>query len=82
MAKVCPICGKGGITAGRYSNRVRATQFNPTGKKRKQPNLQWARLPAPKRSDGGQASLPAGGRVKICTNCLKKDRHLTEKIKT
>lgn len=67
MAKVCPICGKGGITTGGYSNRVRATQFNPTGKKRKQPNLQWA-------------SLPTGGRIKICTNCLKKGRHIIEKI--
>ncbi len=65
--KICPICSKGSIVAGKYSNRIRATKFNPTGKTRKQPNLQWA-------------SLPSGGRIKICTNCLKKNKHLTLKI--
>ncbi len=48
---------------GGYSNRVRATKFNPTGLVRKHPNLQWA-------------TLPKGGRVKVCTRCLKKSRHL------
>jgi len=48
---------------GGYSSRVRATKFNPTGKTRKYPNLQWA-------------SWPKGGRVKLCTRCLKKSRHL------
>lgn len=66
--KVCPLCSKGSMIVGGYSNRIRATKFNPTGKNRKQPNLQWA-------------SLPSGGRLKICTNCLKKNKHLTEKIK-
>jgi len=68
MAKACSICDKGTIIGGHYSNRVRATKFNPTGMKRKYPNLQWA-------------TLPAGGRVKICTSCLKKNRHLTAKTK-
>lgn len=40
MAKVCPIMNKGSKVAGGYSNRVRATKFNPTGKVRKYPNLQ------------------------------------------
>ncbi len=31
---------KGSKVAGGYSNRVRATKFNPTGKVRKYPNLQ------------------------------------------
>ena len=48
---------------GGYSNRVRATKYNPTGINRKQPNLQWAKL------DGG-------GRIKICTNCLKAGKNL------
>ena len=30
----------GSIVGGGYSNRTRATKFNPTGKKRKYPNLQ------------------------------------------
>lgn len=66
MAAVCPICEKGTQVGGGYSNRVRATKFNPTGKSRKYPNLQWA-------------SLPAGGRIKICTSCLKKNLHLKRK---
>ncbi len=40
MAKVCDITKKGSKMAGGYSNRTRATKFNPTGKVRKQPNLQ------------------------------------------
>ncbi len=40
MAKVCAITKKGSIVGGGYSNRTRATKFNPTGKKRKYPNLQ------------------------------------------
>jgi large subunit ribosomal protein L28 len=40
MAKECAITGKSGQMAGGYSNRVRATQFNPTGKKRQKANIQ------------------------------------------
>ena len=40
MAKTCPITNKTSKVAGGYSNATRATQFNPTGKKRRQPNLQ------------------------------------------
>ena len=32
---------------GGYSNRTRATQFNPTGKVRKYPNLQKRRILVP-----------------------------------
>ena len=32
--------GKESIVGGGYSNRTRATQFNPIGKKRRQVNLQ------------------------------------------
>jgi len=40
MAKIDPITKKGSIVGGGYSNRTRAKEFNPTGKKRKYPNLQ------------------------------------------
>jgi len=40
MAKICAIVNKGSIVGGGYSNKTRATKFNPTGKKRKYPNLQ------------------------------------------
>ena len=44
MAKTCAITKKTSIVGGRYSNRVRATQFNPTGKVRRQANLQKRRI--------------------------------------
>jgi len=40
MAKTCPISKRTSIVGGGYSNRTRATQFNPTGKVRRQLNLQ------------------------------------------
>jgi large subunit ribosomal protein L28 len=47
MAKRCPITNKGTQVVGGYSNRVRATQFNPTGKWRSRPNLQKKRIYVP-----------------------------------
>lgn len=47
MAKVCPINNKGSKVGGGYSNRTRATQFNPTGMRRRQPNLQKKRIYVP-----------------------------------
>jgi large subunit ribosomal protein L28 len=47
MAKVCPVLNKGSRVGGGYSNRTRATQFNPTGMVRKYPNLQKKRIYVP-----------------------------------
>lgn len=44
MKKICAVTKKGSIVGGGYSNRTRATKFNPTGKKRKYPNLQKKRV--------------------------------------
>mgnify|MGYP001574666208 FL=1 len=44
MKKICAITKKSSIVGGGYSNRTRATKFNPTGKKRKYPNLQKKKL--------------------------------------
>lgn len=44
MAKTCPITKKGSVVGGGYSNRTRATKFNPTGKKRKHINLQKKKI--------------------------------------
>jgi len=44
MAKTCAITNKGSIVGGGYSNRTRATKFNPTGKVRKQINLQKKKI--------------------------------------
>ena len=44
MARACEITGKSTQVGGRYSNRVRATQFNPVGKIRRKANLQRRRV--------------------------------------
>lgn len=45
--KTCPITKRGYQRAGGYSNRTRATQFNPTGIVRRQLNLQKKRIYIP-----------------------------------
>ncbi|MCE9585549.1 bL28 family ribosomal protein [Candidatus Nomurabacteria bacterium] len=47
MAKICAITNKTSIVGGGYSNRTRATKFNPTGKKRKYQNLQKKKVFVP-----------------------------------
>ncbi len=47
MAKECVVTGKGSLVGGRYSNRTRATQFNPTGKVRRKANLQKRKIFVP-----------------------------------
>lgn len=47
MANICPVTKKGTRVAGGYSNRTRATQFNPTGAIRKYPNLQKKKIYVP-----------------------------------
>ncbi|TSC71114.1 MAG: hypothetical protein G01um101449_140 [Parcubacteria group bacterium Gr01-1014_49] len=47
MARACEITGKSTQIGGRYSNRTRATQFNPVGKVRRKANLQKRRVYVP-----------------------------------
>ncbi len=47
MANICKIMKKGSQVGGGYSNRTRATKFNPTGKTRKYPNLQKKKVYIP-----------------------------------
>ncbi len=47
MAKICPVTKRGSQVGGGYSNRTRATQFNPTGMVRKYTNLQKKRIYIP-----------------------------------
>lgn len=54
--KICAVCGKGSVRAGMRS--FLRSHYNPTGKTRKYPNLQWARL-------------ATGRRAKICVKCMK-----------
>lgn len=47
MAKICPVSNKGSRVGGGYSNRTRATKYNPTGMSRKYPNLQKKKIYVP-----------------------------------
>lgn len=47
MARSCAVTGKTTQIGGRYSNRTRATQFNPTGKVRRKANLHKRRIFVP-----------------------------------
>ncbi len=55
MAVKCPMCKKGSRMV--TSRVLLRGNYNPTGRTRKKPNLQWARL--------------EGSRVRICTDCIK-----------
>lgn len=44
MARECVVTGKSTQVGGRYSNRTRATQFNPVGKVRRKANLTKRRI--------------------------------------
>lgn len=61
MKKICAITKKGSIIGGGYSNRTRATKFNPTGKKRKYPNLQKKRLFIPELNKSINIEVSARG---------------------
>lgn len=47
IMKVCPITKSTSQVGGGYSNRTRATQFNPTGLRRRQVNLQDKKIFVP-----------------------------------
>jgi large subunit ribosomal protein L28 len=51
MAKTCPITEKSSQVGGRYSNRTRATQFNPCGKTRRKANLVKSRIFVPETGE-------------------------------
>jgi len=51
MSRKCTISGKGSIVGGRYSNRTRATKFNPGGKKRRFPNMQKKKVFVPETGE-------------------------------
>lgn len=63
MARICPITQKKTSTGGGYSNRTRATQFNPTGKHPVKPNLQKKKIFVPE--------LDKNVTVRVSTKALK-----------
>jgi len=61
MARICDITGKKTQIGGRYSNRTRATQYNPCGKVRRSPNLQKKRIFVPELNKTIVLSLSTKG---------------------
>ena len=61
MAKVCAITNKSSLVAGGYSNRVRATKYNPTVKTRKYANLQKKRVFVPELNKSFMLTISARG---------------------
>lgn len=66
MAK-CQICSKKSELAGNYA-KTRG-QYNPTGKKRRKPNLQKTFIPESVQKKAYKEF--AGKKVKACTKCIK-----------
>ena len=68
MAKICAITKKGSVVGGGYSNRTRATKFNPTGKVRKYPNLQNKKIFVPELGKTVNIEVSARGMKTIKKN--------------
>lgn len=61
MVKQCPITKKHSTVGGGYSNRTRATKFNPTGKVRKQINIQKKKVFVPSLGKAVKIAVTAKG---------------------
>lgn len=70
--KACKISKKGSIVGGGYSNRTRATKFNPTGKKRKYPNLQTKKIFVPELNKTVKVEVSTRGLRTIKKNGVYK----------
>ena len=68
MARECAVTGKSTQIGGRYSNRTRATQFNPTGKVRRKANLQKRRIFVPELDKAVLVDISAKGMRHIKKN--------------
>lgn len=72
MAKQCEITGKKTQIGGKYSNRTRATQFNPSGKTKRAPNLQKRRVFIPELSKTVTIKVSTKGLRTIAKNGAHK----------
>lgn len=68
MAKTCQITGKKSIMGGGYSNRTRATQYNPIGKTRRYPNLQSKKIFVPELGKSVKVTVSTSGLRTITKN--------------
>jgi len=75
MAK-CAITNKGVQTGGGYSNKTRATKFNPIGKVKRRPNIQKKKIFVPELGKSVSVKVSAKGlktiRKKGAYKTLKK----------
>lgn len=67
MARECVICGKKRIMVGKWV-KLRG-KYNPTGKRKKYPNLQFVRIPSDVKRDAFKRF--AGKRVLSCVKCIR-----------
>lgn len=78
MVKICAITNKTSVMGGGYSNRTRATKFNPTGKVRKNVNLQTKKIFVPELNKSVKIEVSTRGLKTIKKNgvypTLKKAR--------
>lgn len=68
LMKVCAITKKSSLVGGGYSNRTRATQFNPTGSRRRFANLQKKKIFVPELNKSFTLTLSAKGLKTIQKN--------------
>ena len=61
MANKCQITGKKTIVGGGYSNATRATEFNPTGKRKRKPNLQSKKVFVPELNKAVKITVSTKG---------------------
>ena len=61
MANKCQITNKKTIVGGGYSNKTRATEFNPTGKRKRRPNLQTKKIFVPEINKSVKVTIPTKG---------------------
>jgi large subunit ribosomal protein L28 len=63
MSRTCPVTNKKTQIGGGYSNKTRATEFNPTGKRGRKVNLQTKRFFIPE--------LGITKRLRLSTRAIK-----------
>ncbi len=80
MANKCDITGKGVQIGGRYSNRTRATQFNPCGNTKRSPNLQKKRIYVPELGKSVSIKVSTKGLRTIAKNGAYKTLKKAELI--
>ncbi len=61
MAKTCAITKKSSQVSGRYSNRTRATKYNPGGNTRRYANIQRKKIFVPELGKSVSVNVSAKG---------------------